>query len=242
MSLKIVTKVSIFKAIVEALFTITEEAVIKIESDKILCKAWDPSHFCAMSMNWPKENFLIFDVTKDDVVGFRMDDMRNVVKRFSDKDADLTISIPDEERILSLSYGEKTFQLRLLQNDLLPDVPDELKVEYDANFDMSLATFNDYIADIKVMSEFMTFVIHDNKAMLECQGDSGRAKVVIKDGVQGEIKTKYNLDLMRGFLSSLEPFIEKIHISLGNNKPLRFRVYFQENQYINFFIGHMADQ
>lgn len=239
MTFKIKTKIKFFKAVVSALSFMTEEAVLKVEQDKIICKTMDPSHYSQLSLIWPKTRFEEFEASEDHTIGFRVDDMNSVVKRFTDKDADVTISMESKEPILKITSNEKTFELKILADSILPNIPDELKVDYNVTFDIPIATFNEYLKDIKVMSEFVKINAHENKLSLECWGDSGRAKVNILDNVQGEAKSWYNLDLMTGVLSSFESFVEKATMSFGEKRPLRVRVYFFEDMYINFFVGHM---
>lgn len=221
---------------------LADEAIFNITSEGIKFKTMDISHNAVCNFNWKKESFVQFECSKDNMVGFRTDDMLKIMKRF-DMESDLEITMSDEVNALNIKSADKDYQMRILdiyEASKFNEIPEQLKATMPAVFETTVDKISTAIEDIIFLGDFITFEVKNGICTVSLKGDSANGKIKIAEGITAEAISNFNLDFMKKFLSSLSASADKVTVHLGTNVPIEMNFHLSENEVINYFLAPLV--
>jgi proliferating cell nuclear antigen len=225
------------KTIMSLVANITEEAIFKASPEGITFRGMDPSHVALVDISIPNSAFDTFDCIAETTFGVRVDEFSKLLKR-ADKKNVIELSVDDG--LLTLKIGDKKkFNLRLL-NTTTGDTPVP-KINLPNSFSIENTNFDNIIADVLAVSDYLTIRVSGGDVEFLGKGDSSDVVVRNQDldevNVEEDGEGHYSLEYLSPAVKALSSSGGKISISMAQNKPLQFEFKIGSVGRIIFFLA-----
>ena len=218
------------KILADAVAIISElvsEVRIKVDSSGLGIIAIDPANVALVSFKIPSSSFSVFEVTNE-VLGVSLDSLKSVLRRCN---AGSSLILKTEDTTLVIEIYDK---IKRVFNLALINVDSEEKtmpaLEFSCKVEMNGTDFSQAIEDCAIVSDSCSFIIMDNKFIVEARGlNSARSEFSDEVQVQGELgKSRYSLEYLNKFIKACK-LSSKIRINFANDYPLKLN--FRENHF-----------
>jgi len=205
-----ITNVGEWKAILNAIGGMVEEAMFIVNDDGITFRGMDPSHVALLDVTFPKSSFDHLD-GKTSFFGIFVEDFKTVFNTCINTDTvKLTI---ENERVMKVSVTgslSMEYNIRLIEKQMV-NIPLP-KTEYKAKFSVEPDTLARIISNIQHISEYLTIRCNSAGVEFSAKGELGDAKINLDKG-NSDLK---KLDLLQdsSAVYSLE-YLAKIIRDIG---------------------------
>ncbi|MFW5846588.1 MAG: DNA polymerase sliding clamp [Nanoarchaeota archaeon] len=223
MKLKFSNPGELSKAI-DLISELVTEVKINVSEAGLGITAMDPANVAMVNFKIPKSSFSEFEISEgesSEPLGVNLDNLKRILKRCSSKSQ---LIIEKDENSLLIKIQDKiqrNFTLALLDVDVEDKSPPNL--EYTANIEIFSQDLIDSIEDCAVVSDACSFIVEDNKFIIEAKELNTTRSEFSGDEVtiQAEnCKSRYSLEYLQKFMKGAK-LCEKTILKFANEHPLR---------------------
>ena len=174
------TNVSEWKAILNAIGDIVEDAMFICNDDGITFRGMDPAHVALLDVTFPRSAFQTFE-TKTSFFGLKVEDFKNVLNACGNSDL-IELVIEDENLMKIIVSGSLNmeFNLSLIEKtETNTPIP---KVDYKTKASLPPTVFSRILTTLQPISEYVTIDSSFDKIQFSSKGDAGDARIDVEKG------------------------------------------------------------
>lgn len=238
MPFKITSKVKGWKALIAVITTLSnEESLFQLREDGIFFKMNSTGNYMMAFFSWKKENHSVYQISEVKDISFKVQDLDKIIGRL-DKDSEVTISQDEDKSILTISSGQKEFQMRLLHAPTIT-IPDKLRLEFTSSFELTIEEIKTALDDVAIVSDFFGLKIENGNLIMRSFRDQfGKYKGIIKSGLAENYENFFSVDFFAGIIKVLAPITDKLTCSFDNYpKPFYMKIDVAEIGVIDYYIA-----
>jgi len=208
---------------IDLLSELVTEVKIKINDFGMSITALDPANVAMVGLRIPKSAFSQFE-TGTETLGVNLDSLKKILKRCN---SGSSLVIEKNENILNFNIQDKikrNFTLSLIdidgQDKELPSL------EFSGKIEINSADFVDSIEDCLIVADACSFIIKDDKFIIESKGLNSARSEFSSDDIKIEVencKAKYSLEYLQKFAKACK-LAEKTSINFADDHPLRIDI------------------
>ncbi len=217
---------SYLKESISIISDLVNEARFKITPNAIELVAMDPANVAMVVFKLLSSSFTEYDVKKDIELGINLSNLKQILRRASQKDM-LTLEMDNDRLKIELRSGTtRTFYLPIIElEDKEQKVPD---LKFPVSVKTSSSILNEAIADADVVGESVAFIAEPKKFVLQAEGDLNQARIEIKEdevtkvstSSDEKVKAKYSLEYLKKMINGSK-LSEEVTISFNKDYPLK---------------------
>lgn len=209
---------------IEIISEIVNEVRIKVDESGLSITAMDPANVSLVWFKLPKKSFTRFEAGAE-TLGVNLDSLKQILKRCN---AGSTLVIEKKDNLLEIQIRDRirrNFILSLIDiesNDIDFKTKTE-RMEFSSSVELNSIDLIDSIEDCSIMSDSCSFIIENDKFIIEAKGlNSARAEF---SGDEAKIKAencraKYSLEYLQKFIKGAK-LCEKSLLEFANDHPLK---------------------
>lgn len=206
--------------VVEIISELVTEVRIKFNEYGMSINAIDPANVAMLSFKLPKSSFSQYE-SGNEVLGINLDNLKQILKRCSSVSS---LILENKENLLSIQIQDRikrSFTLNLIEIE--HEEKDFPELEYSSKIEINSIDLVASIDDCAVVSDACSFVIKENKFIIEAKGlnsarsefSSDEAKIEAED-----CKSRYSLEYLQKFMKGAR-LCEKSILQFANDHPLK---------------------
>ncbi|MBS3105568.1 proliferating cell nuclear antigen (pcna) [Candidatus Woesearchaeota archaeon] len=234
---------SYLKESISIISDLVNEARFKITPNAIELVAMDPANVAMVVFKLLSSSFSEYDVKKDIEIGINLSNLKQVLRRASQKDM-LTIEMDDDNRLkIQLeSATTRTFNLPIIDlEEKEQKVPD---LKFPVTIKTSSSVLNEAIADVDVVGESVAFIAEPKKFILQAEGDLNRARIEIREddatkiSIDGDekIKAKYSIEYLKKMINGSK-LSDDVVIQFSKDYPLKLEYKTVDKVMLSFILA-----
>jgi len=228
-------KPAILSKAIDIISELVTEVRLKVNEYGMSITAIDPANVAMVNFKLPKSSFSEFKSEKE-VLGINLDDFKRILKRAGSKSV---LVLEKKENQLNINIEDRikrNFSLNLIdiegEEKELPDL------EFSSKVEINSVDFNDAVEDCAVVSDACSFIIQDEKFVIEAKGmNSARAEFSSDEAkIEAEdCNSRYSLEYLQKFVKGAK-ITEKITLNFAQNHPLKMDIK-SEGLTLNFILA-----
>ena len=220
------TNIGEWKAILQAIGDITEEAMFICNQDGITFRGIDPAHVSLLDITFPKSSFDFFDCHAT-FFGISVTDFKNILSSAANEDKiALLIDSPHKMKIEINGGLQMKYDLNLVErsevNTQIPTVNATSKVS------LSPIILAKIMANIERVSESVTISSIPEKIQFLGSGNIGKAQVDLEKNnselssleVTEDSSSIYSLEYMAKIIRNIGKASNKVNMEYGSQTPM----------------------
>jgi proliferating cell nuclear antigen len=216
-----------WKAIGVAISTIVEEATFEATSQGVNFRGMDPSHIALIDLNWPNSAFEKYECSQPLKIGLKIEDFVKLIKRASSNDKVELETKDDSLMIKFVNSYKKEYLVHLIEpyssSTPLP------KISLNSKAVIRTKALENLLDDVQVVSETVNISANKDQIVLEGQGDTGNAKIlldktnedIISVDVKEESTSTYSLSHLLDIIGSLSSVSENVSLEFSTKMPIK---------------------
>jgi proliferating cell nuclear antigen len=215
-----------WKAVVNAIGDVVEDAMFICNSDGITFRGMDASHIALLDVTFPKESFETFEA-RTSFFGLRVDDFKKVLNTAGNNDT-IEFQINDNEKLKVLISGSLNmiYNIRLIEktevNTPLP------KINYKSKVSMEPNTLSRILSNIQQISEYVTIASERDRIKFLGTSEVGDAVINLEKGspelekldVLEDTSAIYSLEYMAQIIRDVGKASKKVNMEYASNNPI----------------------
>jgi len=236
-----------WKAILNAISGMIEDAMFICNSDGITLRGLDSSHVALADVTFPQSSFDKFE-GKTSFFGIKLVDFKNVINSALDTDL-IEIQISDHSLMQILINGsiEMEFHIKLLNNsEVNTPIP---SVEYTSKVSLEPNTFHRILSNIQSVSEFVTINCKPTKIQFFGKSEAGDAKVDLEKGnsvidvirSSGHANAAYSLEYLMKISHDIGKTSTKMNFEYATKKPLHLQYELPSGAMVEYYLAPRAE-
>jgi len=216
------TNIGEWKAILQAIGDIADEAMFICNQEGITFRGIDPAHIALLEITFPKSSFEFFDCHAT-FFGISVSDFKNIVNSASNEDlVELIIDNPHKMKISIKGSLQMKYDLNLIErSEVNTQIP---KIEATSKISLSPATLAKIISNIERVSENVTISCIPEKIQFSGSGNIGKAEVDIEKGnvelslleVTQNSSSVYSLEFMAKIIRNIGKASNNVNMEYGS--------------------------
>lgn len=237
-------KASNFRAILDVLSHMVDEAVFKFDSNGMSLIAIDKAHISLATIEIPKEAFKEYEVDEEFSFGFNTLYLLKLFKGISGSD-ELEISSESSENVKVLIYAEtpREYDIRNL-SITQPTIP-KVNMELSVKAKLSSKGFKSAVDQISSVSDTIVISANEKSLIMSTPKENKEAQVeVVFDESEGlqelEVKSNaessYSSDYL-GYIMSLTKISGSTTLSFDEKKPVKVDFESQEGGKVTYLLA-----
>ena len=216
-----------WKAIAVAISTIVEEATFEATSQGLNFRGMDPSHIALIDLNWPNSAFEKYECSQPLKIGLKIEDFVKLIKRASSNDK-VELETKDDSLLIKFVNSYKKEYLVHLIEPYSSSTPVP-KISLNSKAVIKTKALEHLLDDIQVVSETVNISAKKDQIILEGQGDTGNAKIlldktnedIISIDIKEESMTTYSLSHLLDIIGSLSSVSENVSLEFSTKMPIK---------------------
>ena len=207
---------------IDVLSELVTEVRIKINETGININAIDPANVAMVGLTIPKSSFSQFE-TGPEILGINLDNLKKILRRCS---SGSSLTLEKRGNLLAIQIQDRirrNFTLNLI--DVEREEKEIPNLKFSTAVKMNCVDFVDSVEDCSVVADACSFLIRENKFIIEAKGlNSARAEF---SGDEAEItsevqncKSRYSLEYLQKFAKGAKIF-DKTILKFSDDHPLR---------------------
>jgi len=221
--------------VVEIISELVTEVRIKVNDDGLSITAMDPANVSMVSFVLPKNSFSGFE-TDPEVLGINLENLKRILRRSG---AGSSLIMEKKENTLNIQIQDRikrNFSLSLI--DIETEEKEMPSLEFSSIVELNSQDFIDSIEDCLVVSDACSFIIKEEKFVVEAHGlNSARSEFSGDEAkIQAEdCKSRYSLEYLQKFIKAAK-LSDKTTLRFANDHPLRMDVK-KDSMWISFLLA-----
>jgi proliferating cell nuclear antigen len=216
-----------WKAIAVAISTIVEEATFEATSQGLNFRGMDPSHIALIDLNWPNSAFEKYECSQPLKIGLKIEDFVKLIKRASSNDK-VELETKDDSLLIKFVNSYKKEYLVHLIEPYSSSTPLP-KISLNSKAVIKTKALQHLLDDVQVVSETVNISAKKDQIVLEGQGDTGNAKIlldktnedIISVDVKEESLATYSLSHLLDIIGSLSSVSENVSLEFSTKMPIK---------------------
>lgn len=212
---------TLFAKAIDLISELVLEVKMKVNEFGLSIVAIDPSNVSMVSLRVPKSSFKEFDVGEEEL-GINLDNLKKVLRRCGKTGS---LSLSRNQNMLEIKIDDKikrSFNLNLIQIEG-EDKEFPSHLEYTSKVEINSDDLIESIEDCAIISDAFSFLIKENKFIVETKEmNSAKAEFssdIVK--IEGEdAKSRYSIEYMQKFLKAGKSF-DKTILNFSSDHPIR---------------------
>lgn len=216
-----------WKAILQAIGDIADEAMFICNQDGITFRGIDPSHVALLDITFPKSSFVFFDCHAT-FFGIAVNDFKNILSSASNEDlVELIIDSPHKMKISIKGGIQMRYDLNLIERSKVnTPIP---KINGTSKISLSSFTLAKIMSNIERVSENVTISCISEKIQFLGSGIIGKAEVDIEKGdpelsifeIAKDSSSVYSLEYMAKIIRNIGKASINVNMEYGTQTPIK---------------------
>ena len=215
-----------WKAVLNAVSDIVEDAMFVCNDDGVSFRGMDPSHVSLLDVTFPKSSFEEF-ASQNSFFGIKVDDFKTVMNTASNNDS-VELEIENEATMRVSIKGNffMEYNIRLIQRqEVNTPIP---KTQYKSKVSLEPNTLSQILSNIQKISEFVTIQCNTEEVKFSGKGDVGDAKINLEKGnpdlteiISSENSSSvYSLEYMAKVIRDIGRASKVVKLEYSNRNPI----------------------
>ena len=242
-----IKNVNEWKAILDAIADVVEEAMFICNDEGITFRGIDPAHVALLDITFPKSSFESFDC-QTSFFGLRVNDFKNVMNAAGNSDV-VELQIDNEEKMKVLVNGmlKMEYTLKLLEKtEVNTPIP---KVDAKSKATLSPSALVKIISNIEKVAENVTISCLPDKIQFTGKGDIGDAKIdlernnpelLVLDTSEDSLST-YSLEYMAKIIRSIGRTCKNVNMEYGTKSPMHMLFEMPSMTRVEYYLAPRID-
>lgn len=225
----------IFSKVIDIISELVTEVRIKFNEFGLSISAMDPANVAMVGFRMPKSAFSQFEIGEE-VLGISLDSLKKVLRRCG---AGSSMILEKRENFLDIQIHDRikrNFSLNLIEIE--SEEKEMPNLEYTARVEINSMDLIDSVEDCAVVAEACSFIIQENKFVIEAKGinsamsefSSDEAKIMAEN-----CRARYSLEYLDKFMKGAK-LAEKTFLNFAEEHPLKMDIK-SENMELNFLLA-----
>lgn len=221
-----IKNVAEWKAVLNAIGEIVEDAMFISNSDGITFRGMDASHVALLDVTFPTSSFEILD-SQTSFFGLRVEDFKKVMNTAANTDV-VELQILDSNTMkVSIDGSLKMeYNIRLIEKtEVNTPIP---KVDYTSRVSLDPNTLSRILSNLQQISEYVTINCQPDKVQFSGKSEMGDAKIDLEKGNPelGSLETSedthavYSLEYMAQIIRSIGRTSSKVSMECATQNPI----------------------
>ena len=220
------TNIGEWKAVLQAIGDIAEEAMFICNQDGITFRGIDPAHVALLDVTFPKLSFEYFNCNAT-FFGISVIDFRNILNSASNEDSvEFVIEQPHKIRISITGELEMKYDLNLIErSEVNTPIP---KINATSKISLTPLVLAKIMSNIERVSENVTISCIPEKIQFLGSGNIGKAEVDLKMGnselsffeVTQNSSSVYSLEYMAKIIRNIGKACNNVNMEYGTSTPI----------------------
>ena len=220
------TNIGEWKAILQAIGDIADEAMFICNQDGVSFRGIDPAHVSLLDITFPKSSFEFFEC-RATFFGISVTDFKNILGSAGNEDlVELIIDSPHKMKISIKGGLQMKYDLNLVErSEVNTQIP---KVNATSKISLSPFTLAKIMANIERVSENVTISSIPEKIQFLGSGDIGKAQVDLEKGnaelsrleVTQDSSSVYSLEYMAKIIRNIGKASNNVNMEYGTQTPM----------------------
>ncbi len=208
---------------IELISELVLEVRIKVNEKGMSITAIDPANVAMISFTLPKSSFSQFEADNE-VLGVNLENLKQILRRCGTASS---LILERKENVLKIQIEDRirrNFSLTLI--DVESEDKEMPKLEYSSRVEINSLDLIASIEDCAVVSDACSFVIQDEKFIIEAKGLNSAKSEFSSDEAKIEAencKSKYSLEYLQKFIKGSK-FAEKTILNFAEDHPLEMNI------------------
>jgi proliferating cell nuclear antigen len=219
---------------VELISELVTEVKIKLNEYGLSITAIDPANVAMVGLRIPKKAFSEFDSAGSETLGVNLDSLKKILKRSSGP-----LVLEKKENLLYIQMEDRIKRNFILSLIEIESEDKEMpNLEFSSRVELQSEDLIDSITDCEVVADACSFIIKDEKFIIEAKGlNSTRTEF---SGDEAKItaescKARYSLEYLQKFIKASK-LCEKTILNFADDHPLRMDVK-TDNMELSFILA-----
>lgn len=218
-----------FKSIVEALYKLVDECLVRFDSEGMKLRALDPAHVSLISVYIPSTAFEEYDVDGEARFGFITSNLLKLLKRAS-KGSRLVLNVGEDKVDLEFrGVVKKTYTFTNLDVAEV-DIP-ESRLQFNVEAIVLSDPIRNAVRDAEVLGDTLEFKAENEEELVLRSGEgesSFEARISRESGalislrVDEPSKSKYSIEHLKSVLA-LTRVADTVEVNFSTNMPLNLK-------------------
>jgi proliferating cell nuclear antigen len=236
-----------WKAILQAINEVVENAMFICNIDGITFRGIDPSHIALLDITFPKESFYRFDC-KTSFFGVRIEDLKNIVNTALNSDTiEFQISDHNMMKIIIKGTIRIEFNIKLLERtEVNIPIP---KIDYSSRAKLDPKIFQRILLEINPISDAVTINSKNNQIQFLGKGDTGNVLIDLDENSSGiqmirtdeAISSTYDLVHMTKIMNTVGKESTEIIFEYANKNPMHMKFEMPSNTIVEYYLAPRID-
>jgi len=220
---------------IELISELVLEVRIKVNEFGMSLVALDPANVAMVEFKLPRSAFSQFDVVRE-VLGINLENLKRVLKRCGPGSS---IILEKRENLLEIQIQDRikrNFSISLIEIESEDkEMPD---LNYTSLVEIESIDLTASIEDCAVVADACSFIISENKFIIEAKGlNSARSEFTGDEAVieAENAKSRYSLEYLQKIMKGAK-LCEKTFLKFSNDHPLRIE-FKTEHMELNFVLA-----
>ena len=238
-----IKNVAEWKAILNAIDEIVEEAMFICNADGITFRGMDPTHVSLLDITFPKSSFEELE-SKTSLFGVRTSEFKNILSSAGDDDT-VELQIENEGNLKVLVNGtlSMTFTLKLLEKtEANTPVP---KVKPNCKVDLSPTMLTKILTNLEKVSEYVTVKSLSDRVEFSGRGDTGDAKIdLLKSNpdltgldITESSTSVYSLEFMAKIIRSIGRASKSVNMQYSTKSPMHIEFEMPSKTKVGYYLA-----
>jgi len=232
-----------WKAILNAIGDIVEDAMFIVNTDGITFRGMDPSHVALLDVTFPKSSFEELE-SKTSFFGIKVNDLKTVLNSASNDDS-IEMNIEDNTIMKVIIKGtlDMEYNIRLIQRqEVNTPIPN---TEYKAKLSLGTHTLSRILANIERISDYVKIDCNTSRVEFSGRGDAGDAKINLERS-NPELKnieldenssSTYSLEFMAKIIRDLGKTTNLVNMEYAERNPIHILFQMPSNITVNYYLA-----
>lgn len=239
----VIKNVEEWKAILEAINVIVENAMFICNSDSITFRGLDPSHVALLDITFPKESFVKFEC-KTSFFGVRIEDLKNIINTALNTDiVEFQILHHNMMKIIISGSVKAEFNIRLIERtEVNTPIP---KIDYSSRISLDPKIFNRILLEVTPISDVLTIHSMDDKLQFIGNGDTGNVRIdldIDSAGVRmiktdSDTSSTYSLEYITKIMHTVGKASTQINFEYATKNPMHMQFNMPSNTVVEYYLA-----
>ncbi|MEM2855986.1 MAG: proliferating cell nuclear antigen (pcna) [Candidatus Nitrosocaldaceae archaeon] len=236
-----------WKAVINAVSTLVEEATFEASSEGISFRGMDPSHVALINIQWPNVGFESYESDNEIRFAVRIEELSKLLKR-AEKNDKVEVSIDEDMLVLHIYNGyDKKYKLHLI--DATTSTTPLPKLSFNSKIRLSMNAFKDVLDDIEPIADYIVIDANKDRVIFSGKGDSGDASITLhskKDNTlsietKEDSVAKYSLEYLSRIVKSIGSSANDLTIEFATSMPIKLEFTVMQSVKIDFYLAPRVD-
>jgi len=221
-----IKNVTEWKAVLNAIGDLVEDAMFICNSDGITFRGMDPSHVALLDVTFPTSSFEELQ-SETSFFGLRVEDFKKVMNAATNGDV-VELQVVDSSTMKVSIDGtlKMEYNIRLIEkSEVNTPIP---KVDYKSKVSLEPNTLSRILSNLQQISEYVTINCHPDKVQFLGKSEMGDAKIDLEKGNTelGLLETSedthavYSLEYMAQIIRSIGRTSSKVSMECASRNPI----------------------